>query len=69
MPIHWVWIVVVLFIIVLVFGAGRLVHIGGAAGNAVREFRKGVTGEDEHAAAASRTNTGETSPSETSPKG
>lgn len=37
---HWIWAVVLLVIIVIVFGVGRLPSVGGALGRAIAEFRK-----------------------------
>lgn len=38
-------LLVILLIILLVFGAARLPQIGEALGKAIRNFRKGVSGE------------------------
>jgi sec-independent protein translocase protein TatA len=38
-------LVIILLIVVVIFGAGRLSEIGGALGKSVREFRS-ATGED-----------------------
>jgi len=35
----WEWIVVIV-VVVLVFGVGKLAHVGGALGKSIREFRK-----------------------------
>jgi TatA/E family protein of Tat protein translocase len=48
-----IWeLLLVLLIVVLVFGATRLPQIGDALGKAIRNFRKGFSGEesskDEH---------------------
>ena len=37
----------ILVIVVIVFGVGRLGDVGGAIGKAIREFRKNASGEDE----------------------
>lgn len=37
----WEW-VIILAIVLLVFGVGRISRIGGEFGQAVKEFRKGV---------------------------
>jgi sec-independent protein translocase protein TatA len=42
---------IIAFIVVLVFGVGRLPEVGGAVGKGIREFRK-ATKDDEHAAPA-----------------
>jgi sec-independent protein translocase protein TatA len=40
---HWLWIVVLLVVVLIVFGPGRLPELGGALGKAMREFRKATT--------------------------
>jgi sec-independent protein translocase protein TatA len=40
-------LVIVLVILVLIFGAKRLPEIGRSLGSSARQFKKGVTGEDE----------------------
>ena len=40
-------LVIILFIILIIFGAGRLPEIGSALGKGIKEFRKGHSGEDE----------------------
>jgi len=40
MPIHPLWLVVILVIVLIIFGPGRLPELGGAVGKAMREFRK-----------------------------
>lgn len=46
MPAFGVWeLVIILVIVVVVFGAGRLSDVGGAVGKSIREFRK-ATSED-----------------------
>ena len=37
---------IVLLIIILLFGAGRISKIAGELGRGIREFRKGLTDED-----------------------
>jgi sec-independent protein translocase protein TatA len=39
--------VIILAIILIVFGVGRLPEVGGALGKAIREFRQASTGADE----------------------
>jgi sec-independent protein translocase protein TatA len=46
MPSGWEWIVVLL-IVVLIFGVGRLGKLGEDLGAGIRAFRKGLSGEDE----------------------
>ena len=40
-------LVIILFIILIIFGAGRLPEIGSALGKGIREFRKGQSGNEE----------------------
>ena len=39
---HW-WLIGLLIIVLIVFGPGKLPQIGGAVGQAMREFRKATT--------------------------
>jgi sec-independent protein translocase protein TatA len=39
-------LIIILFIVLIIFGVGRLTDIGGALGKSIREFRK-ATVEDE----------------------
>ena len=40
-------LIVILVIILIVFGAGKLPEIGGAIGKGIRNFKKSLKGEDE----------------------
>ena len=40
MPFHPLWLVVILAVVLIIFGPGRLPELGGAVGRAMREFRK-----------------------------
>jgi sec-independent protein translocase protein TatA len=40
-------LLVVLVIVVLIFGVGRVSKIGGELGGAIRSFRKGLKGDEE----------------------
>jgi len=40
-------LIVVLVIVVLVFGVGRISKVAGELGTGIREFRKGLRGEDD----------------------
>jgi sec-independent protein translocase protein TatA len=40
-------LIVVLVIVLLVFGAGRLPEIGGALGKSIRNFKKASNGKEE----------------------
>ena len=40
---HWVYVVILLIVVLIIFGPGRLPELGGAVGKAMREFRKATT--------------------------
>ena len=40
-------LIIILFIVLIVFGVGRLTEIGGALGKGIRAFRRGQSGDDE----------------------
>jgi sec-independent protein translocase protein TatA len=40
-------LLVILVIVVLIFGVGRVTKIGGELGGAIRSFRKGLKGDEE----------------------
>ena len=43
-----IWeILIVLVIVVLLFGVGRISKIGGELGSGIRAFRKGIKGDEE----------------------
>jgi len=42
-------IVLILAIVLIIFGVGKLPQVGGAIGKSIREFRKARAGEDEKA--------------------
>lgn len=42
---HWE-LIIILVIILIIFGAGKLPEIGGGMGKAIRNFKKGVTDTD-----------------------
>ena len=42
--IHWLVLIVV---ILLVFGPGRLANVGKGLGEGIREFKKGISGDPE----------------------
>lgn len=37
---HWGYLVIILVVVLIIFGPGRLPELGGALGKAMREFRK-----------------------------
>src|SRR5437763_10681085 len=53
----------ILVIVLLIFGAGRLPDVGGAIGKSVREFRKASKDDDGDAGASVTTNSASTSAS------
>jgi sec-independent protein translocase protein TatA len=53
MPALGPWeLIIVLLIVVVIFGAGRLAEIGGALGKSVKEFRSATKSPEEEAAEA-----------------
>jgi sec-independent protein translocase protein TatA len=40
---HWLYIVVLLVIVLIIFGPGRLPELGAGLGKAMREFRKATS--------------------------
>ncbi len=46
-------LLIILVIVVLLFGVGRVGKIAGELGKGIREFRSGLTGKDEEQASAS----------------
>ena len=44
---HWPEIVLILVIVLIIFGAGKLPQIGNAIGKSIKEFRKARTEEEE----------------------
>ena len=78
MPFHPLWLVVILAVVLIIFGPGRLPELGGAVGKAMREFRKAtseITNEVTAAAqpkpepAAASDSAAKSSTSETKPTG
>ena len=52
MPIHPIWIIAILVVVLIIFGPGRLPELGAGIGKAMREFRKAtseLTNEVTHA--------------------
>ena len=43
MPIHPLWIVALLVVVLIVFGPGKLPELGGAIGKGLREFRRATS--------------------------
>jgi sec-independent protein translocase protein TatA len=42
---HWPEIILILVIVLIIFGVGKLPQIGGAIGKSIKEFRKAKTGD------------------------
>ena len=40
-------LIIILVVVVIIFGVGRLPEVGGALGKGIKEFRKTAKGEDE----------------------
>ena len=77
--IHWAYIVLLLVVVLIIFGPGRLPELGGAVGKAMREFRKAtseitnevtaaVQAKPEQPAATNTESAPKASTSETTPK-
>jgi sec-independent protein translocase protein TatA len=45
-------LIIILVIVILLFGVGRLSRIGGELGRGIREFRTGLKSDDEEAQVA-----------------
>lgn len=43
----WPELIIILVIVLVVFGVGKLANVGGTLGKAIREFRKASKAEDE----------------------
>lgn len=39
-------LIIILVIVIILFGVGRVGRIGGELGSAIREFRRGLQGDD-----------------------
>jgi sec-independent protein translocase protein TatA len=44
MRLGWPEMILILVIVLIVFGVGKLPQVGGAIGKGIREFRKGASG-------------------------
>ncbi len=49
-PLH---LVLILIIVLIIFGVGRLAEVGGALGKGVRDFRESVEAKDDPSSSAS----------------
>jgi len=54
-------LLIILAIVIVVFGVGRIGKLGGELGSALREFRKGLGSDDKAAAAAEQAKLADTS--------
>lgn len=52
-------LIIILAIILIIFGVGRLPEIGGAMGRAIRGFRRGQSGEEENTSTKKESKEGE----------
>ncbi len=43
----WLELVIILVIVLVIFGAGKLPEIGSGLGKGIRNFKRATTGEDE----------------------
>ncbi|MBM3944256.1 MAG: twin-arginine translocase TatA/TatE family subunit [SAR202 cluster bacterium] len=50
-------LIIILVIVLVIFGVGRLPEIGGALGKSIKNFKKGVTDKDEVVNTTSKTET------------
>jgi len=57
----WQELVIVLIIVVIIFGAGRLPEIGGAVGKSIKEFRTQSSEDEDEAGELTSTTTSTTS--------
>lgn len=60
-------LLIIAFIVVLIFGVGRLPEVGGAVGRGIREFRKATKDEDESTDASAKAAGGTSAPPESAP--
>lgn len=42
-------LIVVLLVVLVIFGAGKLPEVGASLGKGIRSFKKGLAGEDQEA--------------------
>jgi sec-independent protein translocase protein TatA len=52
-------LLIIAFVVVLIFGVGRLPEVGGALGKGIREFRKATKDEEEGGDTDMRSDSGE----------
>ena len=56
------WVVVILVVLLLIFGAKRFPEMGSSLGRGIRTFKKAVTGEDEKVTSDNQTATRDDNP-------
>ena len=61
MGLKWTEVLLILLVIFVIFGCSRLANLGASLGSGIRNFKKGLSGEEETDASAA-------SPSSTLPK-
>jgi len=44
---HWPEVILILAVLLLVFGVGRITKIGGELGSAIKAFKEGLNGKKE----------------------
>lgn len=54
MPLGWQELVIILIIVIIIFGAGKLPEIGGALGRGIKEFRTATKEEEAEQAAVEK---------------
>lgn len=67
--IHWAYIVLLLVVVLIIFGPGRLPELGGAVGKAMREFRKATTDLTNEVTSAAQAKPEPPAPTEATAKG
>lgn len=60
-------IIIVLVVVILLFGVGRIGKIGGELGKSIREFRKGLEGDEKKPDVTTTVTTTKPADSETKP--
>jgi sec-independent protein translocase protein TatA len=69
MPFHPLWLVLILVVVLIIFGPGRLPELGGAVGRAMREFRKATNELTSEVTSAVQAKPEASAPSESTGKG
>jgi len=69
MPFHPLWLVVILVVVLIIFGPGRLPELGAGIGKAMREFRKATTELTNEVTAAAQAKPEPPAPAESTAKG